>query len=221
MTVAEGILIFVTLFTGPGDAVQAAQWIERRRAKRRGKDHVFRTLMATRAARVSTEHVQALNMIDLECSGGGPKEKAVREACRQYLDHLNTRYKPDALAAWGTRQNDFFNDFFIDLLYEMSNSLGYDFEKTHIKNSIYLPVAHGNLEQEQTVMRTGLVNIFTGKAAFPVVAQAASEEEAKEQAQLRKLLTEYLSGKTPQPVRIVADLATPSATAGVVEEPHP
>ena len=50
MTVAEGILIVVTLFTGPVAAVQAEQWIERLRAKRKGKDHVFRTLMATRAA---------------------------------------------------------------------------------------------------------------------------------------------------------------------------
>jgi len=200
MTVAEGVLIFVTLFTGPVAAVQAEQWLERRRTKRRGKEHVFRTLMATRAARLSTEHVQALNMIDLEFYGGGPKERAVREAWRQYLDHLNTRYESDTLPAWLTRQTD----FFIDLLYEMSNSLGYDFDKTHIKNSTYWPVAHGNLEQEQTVIRTGLVNILTGKAAFPIAAQT-TPEEAKEQAELRRLLTAYLSNTNPLPVRIVAD----------------
>lgn len=146
-------------------------------------------------------------MIDLEFYGGGPKEKAVREAWKQYLDILDTRPESDAAGAWGMRQTE----LFVDLLYEMSNSLGYDFDKTHIKNSVYLPVAHGNLEQDQNVIRTGLVNIFTGKAAFPIVAQAATEEEAKEQAQLRKLLMEYLSGTKPHPVRIVTDPLAASA----------
>ena len=211
MNIAEGILICVT-FMGPVAAVQAQKWIERRQAKRKGKDYVFRTLMATRAARLSTEHVQALNMIDLEFYGGGPKEKGVREAWKQYLDHLNTRYENDVAGAWGIRQTD----LLIELMYQMSNCLGYDFDRTQIKNSVYSPVAHGNLELEQNVIRLGLVNILTGKAAFPIVAQAASDEEAKEQAQVRKLLTEYLSGKMPQPVRIVADPNPATAPVGGV-----
>jgi hypothetical protein len=145
-------------------------------------------------------------MIDLEFYGGGPKEKAVREAWKRYLDHLNTRYEDDA--AWGIRQTD----LFVDLLYEMSNCLRYDFDKTHIKNSVYLPVAYGNLEQDQNVIRSALVNILTGKAAFPIVAKPATDEEAKEQAQLRQSLMEYLSDKTPRPVRIVAEPSAESDT---------
>ena len=118
---------------------------------------------------------------------------------------MNTRYENDVGGAWGIRQLD----LFIDLLYEMSASLGYEFAKTQIKNSVYLPVAHGNLEQEQNVIRSGLVNILTGKAAFPIVAQAATDEEAKEQAELRRLLTAYLSDTNPRPVRVVADSAIP------------
>jgi hypothetical protein len=50
----------------------------------------------------------------------------------------------------------------------------------------YSPVAHENLEQDQALIRSGLVNILTGKAALPIVAQSASDEEANEQAELRR-----------------------------------
>lgn len=208
MNIAEGTLIFVT-FAGPVAAVQAQKWIERRQAKRKGKDYVFRTLMATRAARLSPEHVQALNMIDLEFYGGGTKEKGVREAWKQYLDHLNTRYENDTTGAWSIRQLD----LLIDLLYQMSNCLGFDFDKTQIKNSVYSPIAHGNLEQELNIIRGGLVKILTGKAAFPIVAQSATEGEANEQAQLRNLLAKYLSDDKPLSVKIVEEPSTASAGA--------
>jgi hypothetical protein len=196
MNIAEGVLIFVT-FCGPIAAVQAQKWIERRQAKRKGKNYVFRTLMATRAARVSTEHVQALNMIDLEYYGGGPGEKAVREAWRFYLDHLNTRY--DDEAAWGIRQMDLFTD----LLYQMSKSLGYDFDKTQIKNSAYWPVAHGNLEHEMSQIRSGLVKILTGKATLPTSSLPATEQQGQDQNELRQLLLDFMSGRKAYPVRIV------------------
>src|SRR5258708_1933587 len=116
MTFAEGALIIVTLFTGPVAAVQAEKWLERRHANRKGKDYVFRTLMATRAARVSPEHVQALNMIDLEFYRGGVKHRRVRDAWKAYLDHLNRRYDKDNVAAWGLKREE----LFIDLLFEMA-----------------------------------------------------------------------------------------------------
>jgi hypothetical protein len=50
---------------GPILAVQAQKWVEIIRERRGRKLWIFHTLMATRAARTSTEHVQALNMIDL------------------------------------------------------------------------------------------------------------------------------------------------------------
>src|SRR6266700_612523 len=111
MTVAEGILIIVTLFTGPVAAVQAEKWLERRHASRKGKDYVFRTLMATRAAKVSPEHVQALNMIDLEFYGRG-KNRRVRDAWKAYLDHLNSQYDKDNFSIWDIKREE----LFIDLL---------------------------------------------------------------------------------------------------------
>jgi cytochrome bd-type quinol oxidase subunit 1 len=58
-------LIVASTLLGPILAVQAQKWVEVFRERRGRKLWVVQQLMATRAARVSAEHVQALNMIDL------------------------------------------------------------------------------------------------------------------------------------------------------------
>lgn len=214
MNISEWILIAVT-FAAPTAAVQAQKWIERHREKRRGRDYVFRTLMATRAARVSPDHVQALNMIDLEFYGGGAKEKKVREVWRQYLDHLDTRYEKDEAAAWNMRQGG----LFVDLLYEMANCLGYDFDKTHIKNSSYSPVAHGNLEQDQNNIRFGLAKVLTGNASIPVTLLPRSNEDAAAQAELQDLLLANLRGQRPYLVKIMSDSAVPNLSNPALPTP--
>ena len=204
MNISEGILVLVT-FVAPIAAVQAQKWIERHREKRRGKDFIFRTLMATRAARVSREHVQALNMIDLEFYGGGTREKRVREVWRQYLDHLNTQYDKAAAATWSMRQDE----LFVDLLYEMANCLGYDFDKIHIKNSSYSPVAHGNLEEVHNVIRLGLANVLKGRVSIPVTLTPRSPEDGEAQAEVQRLLLENLRGERPYLVKIAENKPTP------------
>jgi hypothetical protein len=56
--------ILVTFLLAP-EATYGKTKIEDNKAKKQRKLHIFKTLMATRAARLSAEHVQALNMIDL------------------------------------------------------------------------------------------------------------------------------------------------------------
>ena len=81
-------------------AVQVQKYLEILRERRSRKVNVFQTLMATRAARVSAAHVQALNMIDIEFYGRRifwfvfrtRSEKGILEAWKIYLDHLNTRF---------------------------------------------------------------------------------------------------------------------------------
>src|SRR5580704_8992333 len=112
------ISIFFATFCGPIAAIQTQKYLERLQEKKRSKMQVYRVLMATRATRLSPEHVQALNGIELAFYGGGDKEKKVLEAWRAYHNHLNTRFDPNdhaASVAWETKQLD----LFIDLLYDM------------------------------------------------------------------------------------------------------
>ena len=72
MTLTD-ILTILAVFLAPVVAVQVQKWLEVFREQRARKLWIFKTLMATRAATVSQEHVQALNMIDWS-SGGDATE---------------------------------------------------------------------------------------------------------------------------------------------------
>src|SRR5689334_2498204 len=93
---------------GPILAVQAQRLLEALRDRKNRRSWVFHTLMATRAARVSHQHVQALNMIDIEFYGRRvlgtqfqtPREKGVTNAWRIYSDHLNNRVPDDQVMRW-------------------------------------------------------------------------------------------------------------------------
>jgi hypothetical protein len=155
--------------------------------------------MATRGARTSPEHVQALNMIDFEFYGNGAKDRAVLEAWNEHRDHLNTPYTAETVSHWVLRQDE----LFVELLVRMSLCLGYRFDRRHIKNSAYSPVAHGNLERDQNIIRAGLVDLFSKRFAVPVLAVPATKQEADEQSRIRELLTEYLQPDRCLKVEIV------------------
>ena len=201
---SAGAIVIATIM-GPVLAVQAQKYLERHRDQKRAKDAIFRVLMATRASRLAPDHVQALNGIELAFYGGREGEKKVREAWKAYHDHLNDKsYQPDRTAEWITRQID----LFIDLLHEMAVCLGYDFDKTHIKNSWYSPEAHGTIEQQWNEIRGALADILTGKRFFPVAGFAASDDEAKEVAEVRKRLIEWLKMNTQIPQAVSSEPAS-------------
>ncbi len=64
MTIADWLMI-LSVVAAPTIAVQVQKYLERFREDKAGRLSVFKTLMATRGAIVSSTHVQALNMIDL------------------------------------------------------------------------------------------------------------------------------------------------------------
>jgi hypothetical protein len=50
----------------------------------------------------------------------------------------------------------------------MGRSLGYNFEKTHIKDTCYYPEAHGDIATDNFVIRKKLVELLTAKASLPM-----------------------------------------------------
>ena len=142
--------------------MQLTRYLDNKNEIAERKLQIFKTLMATRGYTTSLEHVGALNRIDLEFSRGNKDEKSVIEAWKAYLDHLNNREL--TLESWLTRRLD----LFVELLHTMARALHYDFDKTHIKNSSYSPVAHGNLEQQQEAIRLGVIDLLEGKRQLPV-----------------------------------------------------
>ncbi|MGH9582683.1 MAG: DUF6680 family protein [Bryobacteraceae bacterium] len=79
-------IVFATL-VGPVLAVQAQKAVERWRDASNRRDFIFKALMATRATRLAPNHIQALNMINIEFPPT-KRFKKVRSAWKAYFTHL-------------------------------------------------------------------------------------------------------------------------------------
>ena len=155
-------LTILAILLGPIIAVQLTRYLDNKKEERERKLSVFKTLMATRAYTISWDHVVALNRIDLEFDKKNSKEKAVIDSWKAYLDLLGDKsLSPEQ---WGVRRID----LLIELLHTMAQVLDYDFDKTHIKNSSYSPMAHGTIEEEQRLLRVGLLEVLAGQRSIPI-----------------------------------------------------
>ena len=161
MTIADTLIILSSL-CGPLFAIQVTRYLDDKKEAQGRKLILFKTLMATRSYTLSAKHIEALNQIDLEFSGNGVNDKRVIEVWREYLDLLGDKsLSPEQ---WGLKRMD----LLVDLLYEMGRALGYQFDKTHIKNASYAPIAHERIEGEQQAIRTQILEILNGKNELPI-----------------------------------------------------
>lgn len=164
----ESLAVVLATLCGPILAIQIQKYLERQRSANERRQAIFRTLMSTRAARLSGPHVEALNAIDLEFyekkriwGKESNQFRRVRAAWNAYLDQLCTPAPGDKNrdAVFQAKRSELFTD----LLYEMALALGYDdFDKTYIKNKSYMPQWFVDIESEETAIRKGLVGIVSG-----------------------------------------------------------
>jgi hypothetical protein len=95
MTTETGAIVAATCL-GPILAVALSLWREGVRTKYGRRLHVFRTLMATRQVGISNEHVNALNLIEVDFY----KCRKVQAAWNDYKEFLNDRSKLPASQQW-------------------------------------------------------------------------------------------------------------------------
>ena len=186
------IAIILATLLGPVLAVQTQKWLEARREVRARRVWAFRTLMATRAARISADHVAALNSIPIEFYGRSKELNKINDLWRQYMLHLSDRDLDRNL--WHMRGNDLFSN----LLQEIAVNLNYRFDKTHITNEIYFPEGHNAMERDQETIRRGLADLFSGSHRLPVdiCTVPTDAESLKDWERIRKLLLARLERNT-------------------------
>jgi uncharacterized protein DUF6680 len=93
------------------------------------------------------------------------------------------------------------DDLIVELLYQMGKSLGYEFDRVHIKRAAYFPKGHGEIEDENKIIRKAFVQILTGKSAFPMNVVGFPEmEDTESQKEMQKALVQLL-GQLPAPVK--------------------
>lgn len=188
------VAIVLATLIGPVLAVQAQKWLERGRAIQDRRNHIFRVLMATRAARLSPGHVEALNAIPVEFYGRGKKLKAIVDDWHTYLDTLENKGNLEGQVLAVERQSAFLN-----MLHKISTYLGYSFNRSELEKDVYYPTGHRVIEDDQDIIRRGFASVFKGEIAIPMAVKefpaTADDQTLANQAALQKLLTEWLEGQ--------------------------
>lgn len=203
MTGSDVLIVALATLAGPVLAVQAQKWIERSREARIRKLNVFFSLMATRAARLSFEHVRALNMIDIEFYGRA-KYQDLLDKWHVYHDHLSEQnIAKERVDAWVEKGDD----LFLEMLHAMAIALGYKFDLVKLRRGSYIPRAHGEDEKAQRDIRDSLVAILSGDKPFPITVSSIAQPPGMQErvAGVQELLVECLSGRRPLQVVIQQD----------------
>lgn len=196
MTVSDWMIIVATL-CGPILAVQAQKAIEAARESRGQKSWVFHQLMATRAARLSPQHVQALNTIDLtfygrrRFRGRSEQEQSVLDRWKEYHDLLSDHGEREKdIAAWFSKGDE----LFVNLLEAIAKDVGYKFDRVQLRKGVYTPEAHNVLESEHNQLRKLVIETLNGDRPLrmDVVGFPVDEDALKAQTALSERLAEVV-----------------------------
>ncbi len=169
-------LVIAAIVIAPILAIQIQKFIEDKKEKRARKTNIFRVLMATRATPLSPAHVEALNMIDIEFY----KHKKVTDAWKILLDNFYNYPKDPKEKDYNTRLlscSEKSSDLLVDLLFEMSKVLGYNFDKVLLKRGCYVPRGHGEIEMDQFFIRKSLIDLLANKKTFPIKIMEENKKE--------------------------------------------
>lgn len=182
-------LIVAGAVLGPILAVQVQKLVEALSAGKIRREQVFTTLMATRQARLSPEHVGALNSIDLAFYDTGvwairwrPQSfQEVRSEWSIYRRHLSLPADAPAGPAAEALFQGRAEELFVNLLVKMAVCVGYKFNREELQTGSYSPRAHGELERQQLGVRKGMLDVLSGKQALSMnVTSFPADQELAE-----------------------------------------
>ena len=180
MTISDWLII-VAILSAPTLAIQIQKGIERKREEKERKMYVFRTLMTTRANPMNPQHVEALNMIDIEFYENKKVVDAWKLLLDSYLDFPKDSKEPNYKSKLDSCVKKS-NDLLTDLLFNIANSLNYSFDKVQLKRDAYFPRGHSDMLIDQEIIRRSLVSVLLGQVPIPIkiISPTPSTEEKKE-----------------------------------------
>lgn len=154
-----GILSVLAIMAAPISALWIQRKIQTDKALRERRQAIFKALWVNRRRQFWVARVDALNMIDIEFIG----HQRVLDAWQALFAHYTRTDHP------GT-QDQIFNEreeLFATLLYEMSQVLKYKFSRTYVRDNIYRPILHGEMDMMEFETRR-LINGLLKSDALPI-----------------------------------------------------
>jgi hypothetical protein len=159
VNIALGLAVVFATIVGPIAAVYVTRRIDRERAIRERQLDLFRALMRTRRTPLAPDHVNALNLVEIEFN----KVSKVLDVYRDLMRHIKNS---DAFESESINEQ---RSLLTKLLSTMSAELGYAIEHLDVfEGDYYYPALWGQSEEQQIAMRLGLIELLSGKRSLSV-----------------------------------------------------
>jgi hypothetical protein len=174
------VITLLAILVGPVLAIMAGRVLEGRRDKRTRRMDIFRTLMRTRRTPIFTEHVGALNLVEIEFAD----DPAAVSSLRALFKHFGTVHPrredektDDSMNGDELRKRDdrFFSRLGAErqallakLLHAIAKNLGFKIEQLEIFEGGYSPQGWEDVEREQQLIRRFMIELAFGRRSLPV-----------------------------------------------------
>lgn len=175
----EAITI-AAIIIGPIVAVLITRWLDDRRERSKRRMDIFRTLMRTRRATMSADHVGALNLVEIEFNN----EKLIIKAWTDLFVHLGSNHSrhfsesiENSMKDDEKRRREVMFDerifkerqsFLAKLLHAMARKLNFRIEQLEIFEGGYIPQGWVDADLELRVARKFVVDLYFGNRILPV-----------------------------------------------------
>ncbi len=165
----NSIITIVVILIGPFVGIWGNGILDRQREQKARKMDIFRTLMRTRNARLSSDHVGAINLVEIEFV----KHQKVIEKWTELRKHYgethakkpNEENDPDL---YDERLNKERVELLTEMLSSMAEVLDFKVEQLRILKGSYYPQGHADMELAQFIIRDYAVGLAFGKRNVPV-----------------------------------------------------
>ena len=154
----------VAIVCGPIFAVLTTRFIDNVHAKKQRRVEIFRILMSTRRLILSPQHVQALNLVEIEFRD----QPNVLRAFATYLQHLSRPRRATETSAetqlWISEKDK----LLAKLLHSIGSALGYSYEQFEIFEGGYTPQGWAEDEYQVKAIKYYLLEILQNNRALPI-----------------------------------------------------
>lgn len=164
------VLMVLSTLVSPFLAVQVSELLRKGAAAKEARERVLHTLMSTRGARLTPEHVSALNRIDLVFPTN--KYSAVSDAWNLYMRHLS-QHTPEAQQALEKLHTES-NRLFFAMLKVIAQAVGTPFSDTTLQHNAYYPQGYVFNETQANQLREAALKVMTGEQPIVIKAHADS-----------------------------------------------
>ena len=155
---------------GPIFAVLITFWRDGRNSLRSRRLWIFRTLMATRRVGISAEHVNALNLVEVDFYGCSP----VQREWRAYKEHLFSDAPEDD--AWREKKER----LLANMLFEMASALRFKIPAMEIFKGGYAPKGWVHRDNRQFEAMEYIYELSKGSKIVPIWLRGVTSPSSSE-----------------------------------------